>query len=103
MRYALPLWLRGVLDRVDQEMMRAGYRPSDRKTHIAHLRRFYLARDRPTPACTSEEMRSWLVCLHRLGHSRTYMAEALSAIRFVHEQVLREPPPVASIPFSRAS
>ena len=82
MRYALPLWLRGVLDRVDQEMIRRSYCLSDRETHIAHLSRFYLARTAPTPWCTSEEMRSWLVHLHGLGHSHAHMAEAVSAMRF---------------------
>ena len=100
MLYALPLWLRGLLDRVEEEMILRGHGPSSRKSYIAHLKRFYLARVRPAPLCSSEEVQSWLLDLHRRGCSQSCMTQTLSAMKFVHEKVLGEPGPTASIPRS---
>jgi|AP95_1055475.scaffolds.fasta_scaffold02589_2 hypothetical protein len=98
MRYASPLWLRGFLGRVEVEMTASGLVGRERSMLLAHLKRFYLARGRPVPWCTPQEVQSWLLYLHRRGNSSTYVDRALTALRFVHEHVLEGPREMVGMP-----
>jgi site-specific recombinase XerD len=49
-------------------------------------------------AAERSKVRAWLLLLLRTGHSHSYVNQALSALRFLHRQVLKAPAPVGNIP-----
>lgn len=96
---AQPLsWLPGLLAKTDEEMRLRAFSPKTRKLYLGHLDRFYRARGRDTPLCTTEECREWLLGIVKRGRSHSYMSQAISALKLVHEAVLLHPGPVARIP-----
>jgi len=96
-----PEWLKHLLRRTDEEMRLKGFSPKTRKLYLGHLRRFYRQRGSPDPRCTAEECRRWLLALMDQDYSYSYVSQALSAIKFVHRQLLRCESPVARIPRPR--
>jgi site-specific recombinase XerD len=78
-----------------------GFSHRTRRLYIGHLKRFYQARGGTHPRCTSEECRRWLLSLLDRGFSFSYVSQALSAMKLVHQQVLRCDSPVARIPRPR--
>ncbi|MBT8395789.1 MAG: tyrosine-type recombinase/integrase [Gemmatimonadetes bacterium] len=100
-----------LLIRMDEEMVLRGFTRDTRRVYLAHVRRFYRGRRWRTASPTnvvaagagsaqagSEEVRQWLLNLMRTGRSHSYANQALSALRFFHKAVLKEPAPVAGIP-----
>ncbi len=94
-----PTWLPRLLERTDEEMRLKGFSPRTRRLYRGHLGRFYRARgDAPDPKCGEEECRSWLLGLLERGVSHSYVSQALSALKLVHEKVLHTASPVARLP-----
>jgi site-specific recombinase XerD len=89
---------------MDEEMVLRGFTRETRRVYLAHVRRFYENRDRENPGqddgpvADNEEVRRWLLHLLRSGKSHSYANQALSALRFLHRAVLKEPGPVVGIP-----
>jgi len=100
----LPLPLRDLLERMEEEMVLRGFTRDTRRVYLAHIRRFYQERNWPTAGdeadlvVDSNEVRRWLLHLMGTGRSHSYTNQALSAIRFLHRAVLRAPAPVSGIP-----
>lgn len=93
-----PNWLPTLLSRCEEEMRLLGRSPKTRRLYLGHLRRFYSARGGSHPKATEDECRRWLLGLMDEGKSHSYVSQALSAIKFVHRQVLHCSSPVARIP-----
>lgn len=99
-----PPWLQALLERMDEEMVLRGFTRETRRVYLAHVRRFYENRvpeDQSQDRCLSadhKEVRQWLLNQLRSGKSHSYANQALSALRFLHRAVLKEPAPVAGIP-----
>ncbi|MGW8266113.1 MAG: site-specific tyrosine recombinase/integron integrase [Longimicrobiales bacterium] len=89
-----PPWLPGLLERVDREMRIRNYSPKTRKLYVGHLDRFYRGRAKDDPICTTEECKAWLAGIVDGGRSHSYMSQALSALKFLHEIVLGVAAPV---------
>lgn len=98
-----PPWLAELLARVDREMRIRNYSPRTRKLYVGHLDRFYRNREKDDPVCTTEECKVWLVEIVDRGRSHSYMAQALSALKFLHETVLGVDPPVPKLSRTRRS
>jgi len=85
-------------------MVLRGFTRETRRVYLAHVRRFYENRDREDssqdtgPVADNEEVRRWLLHLLRSKKSHSYANQALSALRFLHRAVLKEPAPVVGIP-----
>lgn len=108
----LPVWLRGLLNRTDEEMVLRGFTRETRRVYLAHIRRFYQDRAlgegggsregwppaEHRPDVTSQDLREWILGLFRGGHSHSYTNQALSALRFLFLRVLGLPAPVVGIP-----
>ena len=90
-----------LLARTEEEMRLRGFSPRTRRLYLGHLRRFYGTKERFQPRCSPEECRKWLLGLMDRGYSYSYVSQALSAIKFVHRQVLSCKSPVARIPRPR--
>jgi len=75
-----------------------GFSPRTRRLYLGHLRRFYRARGGTQPECTSEECRHWLLGLMDQDYSYSYVSQTLSAIKFLHRQVLRCESPWLAFP-----
>jgi len=90
------VWLESLLNRTDEEMRLRNFSPRTRSLYRGHLRRFYEARGGTRAECTSEECRQWLLSLLDRGLSHSYVGQARSALKFVHESVLKRPAPVAT-------
>lgn len=95
------LSLPDMLDRMDQEMRLRGYSHKTRSLYRGHVERFYRTRDPGNLRCTEEECREWLLSLLDRGLSHSYMTQALSALKFLHRNVLHDSAPVARIPRAR--
>lgn len=90
-----------VLDRLDREMTLRRFSPRTRKLYRGHVRRF-LERIGGADAISPETIRGHLVYLAEIrGVSRSYQNQAISAIRFLCEEVLGEPRDVRDIPRPR--
>jgi len=96
-----PSWLPRLLTRAEEEMRLKGFSPKTRRLYSGHLRRFYQGRGGEHPKSNEEECRRWLLGLMDKGYSFSYVSQALSAIKFVHLNVLRCESPVARIPRPR--
>lgn len=102
----IPDWLQQLLDRMDEEMILRGFTRETRRVYLAHAKRFYLDRvssrgmgaEESDPVATSREVRDWLLRLIRNGKSADATNQALSALRFLHIRVLKEPLRLADIP-----
>ena len=92
-----PPWLPDLLARVDREMRMRNYSPRTRKLYVGHLDRFYRNWERDDPVCTTEECKAWLVGIVDSGRSHSYMTQALSALKFLHETVLEVKAPVPKL------
>ena len=97
----VPPSLPDLLDRMDQEMRLRGFSRGTRSLYRGHVERFYQLHEGEGLQCTSEECRRWLVSLLDRGLSYSYMSQALSALKFLHHNVLHQPAPVARIPRPR--
>jgi integrase/recombinase XerD len=93
-----PEWVTRLLLDLDREMRLRGLAHNTRRTYRAHVRRFYERRDGGDVIATNHEIRGWILALLRAGRSPSYANQALSALRFLHRNVLGEPGPVADIP-----
>ena len=93
-----PPWLSDLLNKTDEEMRIRNYSPKTRKLYRGHLERFYRARGGSDPLCTTEECKAWLVAILDRGRSHSYMSQAISALKLVHEAVLNRPGPMARVP-----
>ena len=93
-----PPWLSDLLDKTDEEMRIRNYSPKTRKLYRGHLERFYRDRGGTDPLCTTEECKAWLVAILDRGRSHSYMSQAISALKLVHEAVLNRPGPMARVP-----
>ena len=97
-------WLQDILHMMEEEMVLRGFTRETRRTYRAHVRRFYEGRgwrgahDQVKSRAENDEVRQWLLHLMRAGKSHSYTNQALSALRFLHKAVLKEPAPVAGIP-----
>ena len=100
---AAPSWLPELLAEVDREMRMRSYSPKTRKLYLGHLDRFYRKREKESPVCTTEECKAWLVGIVDSGRSHSYMSQALSALKFLHEIVLGVEAPVARLARTRRS
>ncbi len=100
-RRSLPEPLATLLNRTEEEMRLKGFSPRTRRLYLGHLTRFYRVRGKNDPRCTHEECRGWLLRLMDQGYSYSYVSQALSAIKFLHREVLRCDSPVARIPRPR--
>lgn len=88
-----------VVERLDREMVLRGRSPHTRKLYRGHLRRFLRWLGAPPEAITGERIRDYLVHLAEEERvSRSYQNQAISAVRFFCEKVLREPQEVRDIP-----
>ncbi|MBT8395462.1 MAG: tyrosine-type recombinase/integrase, partial [Gemmatimonadetes bacterium] len=96
-----PEWLAPLIRRTDEEMRLKGFSPKTRRLYLGHIRRFYQARGGPDPRSSFEECRRWLLDLIEREYSFSYVNQALSAIKFVHRDVLGCESPVARIPRPR--
>jgi integrase/recombinase XerD len=96
-----PPWLSDLLDKTDEEMRIRNYSPKTRKLYRGHLERFYRDRKGDDPVCTTEECKAWLVAILDRGRSHSYMSQAISALKLVHEAVLNRPGPMARVPRPR--
>lgn len=108
MKTFMPPWLEDLLNRMEEEMVLRGFTRDTRRVYRAHVRRFYEGRgwrqahDQLAPAAGNEEVRRWLLRLLRSGRSHSYVNQALSALRFLHRAVLKEPAPISGIPRPKA-
>lgn len=93
-----PPWLSDLLDKTDKEMRIRNYSPKTRKLYRGHLERFYRDRGGTDPLCTTDECKAWLVAILDRGRSHSYMSQAISALKLVHEAVLNRPGPMARVP-----
>ena len=93
-----PRWLADLLRDLDDEMHVRGLSIQTRRTYVGHVRRYYEGRGGADPICTDRQVRGWMISLLERGCSPSYANQALSALRFLHRHVLREPAPVANIP-----
>jgi site-specific recombinase XerD len=97
-------WIQDLLDQMDEEMALRGFTQGTRRVYKAHVRRYYEAREwhsegtETDPKVGGEEVRRWLLSILESGKSHSYVNQALSALRFLHRAVLKEPAPVADIP-----
>ena len=96
-----PHWLARLLQRTEEEMRLKGFSPRTRRLYLGHLKRFYRTRGGAHPKCTPEECRQWLLGLMDQDYSYSYVSQTHSAIKFVHQHVLRCQSPVARIPRPR--
>lgn len=93
-----PAWLTSLLLRTEEEMRLKGFSPKTRRLYLGHLKRYYRVLGRAGPKAGEEDCRGWLLGLMDKGYSYSYVSQALSALKFVHTQVLRCSSPVARIP-----
>lgn len=112
----LPDWLQDLLGLMDEEMVLRGFTRETRRAYLAHVRRFYLDRQRglgeetgegvvgaperrePGHVASSQEVRDWILHLIRDGRSSSFTNQAVSALRFLHLKVFGAPAPVTGLP-----
>ena len=93
---------RAFLEPIEAELKLGGYSPATRKTYLNHLRRFrrYLKVD--PPAAGEQEVRQYLLyLLDEKQVSRAHHNQAVSALKFYYQRVLRQPMKVEDLPRPR--
>ena len=87
---------------VDDELRLRGYSMSTRKSYRGHLLRFQRYLEEELPRVGEREIREYLLYLiDRKRVSRAYLNQAISAIKFYFDRVLRQPAIVGEVPRPR--
>jgi len=95
---------RNTLDRMLREMVLAGLSPRTRKVYLGHVRRFGTWSGESLEAVESETIRRFLVHLvEDRGVSRALHGQAVSALRFLYDKVLRKSRVLREIPRPKKS
>jgi integrase/recombinase XerD len=95
---------RNTLDRMRREMVLAGLSPRTRKVYLGHARRFGVWSGEAFEAVESETIRLFLVHLvEDRGVSRALHGQAVSALRFLYDKVLRNTRVLREIPRPKKS
>ncbi len=87
------------LEEMAHSMVLAGFSPRTRKVYLGYARRFARWIGTPLQEAGLEEVRRYLVHLvEERGVSRSAHSQAVSALRFLFEKVLRRPQVIRDIP-----
>lgn len=90
------------LDRLTSELRIRGYSPRTIRVYRGHVERFLHSLEGPAEQATDVEIRAWLLHLIEEKHvSRSYLNQAVSAIKFLYASALRSPRNVADLPRPR--
>ena len=84
---------------VEEELKLRGYSPRTRKVYRNHLLRFYRYAGRAPLALTALEVRTYLI--HLVDDKRvsaSYHTQAVSAIKFLYQMVLKAPRKIEDVP-----
>lgn len=73
----------------ENAMIEQSLLPNSRKTYHIWVKRFYRFIRKPASQWTPEDVRTWMLDLHRLGFANTSRKQALNAIKFVFDHVLK--------------
>ena len=90
--------IEAILEAASRELVLRRYSPRTRKVYVGHLRRFLEHVDKPVDELGETDVRSFL--LRAMGDrvSVGYQRQAIAAISFLFERVLRRPGVVRGIP-----
>jgi integrase/recombinase XerD len=87
------------LDQMSRAMVLHGFSPRTRKVYLGYVRRFAQWTRVPLWQSGTEEVRRYLVCLvEEKVVSRSSHSQAVSALRFLFQNVLRRPQAIRDIP-----
>jgi len=87
------------LDEMNRAMVLGGFSPRTRKVYLGYVRRFAQWTRVPLRQSGTEEVRRYLVHLvEERAVSRSAHSQAVSALRFLFERVLRSPQAIRDIP-----
>ena len=90
------------LEPVEQELKLRGYSPRTRKAYRGVIRRFLKHMGKAPLLITAEEIRRYLLWLVEEEEvSRSYHNQAISAIKFLYEKVLKQPQQIQEVPRPR--
>jgi integrase/recombinase XerD len=87
------------LEGMNRAMVLAGFSPRTRKVYLGQVRRFAEWSPVPIAEASGEVIRRYLFhAVEERGVSRAMHGQAVSALRFLYEDVLRKPRPIREIP-----
>jgi site-specific recombinase XerD len=87
---------------LEEELKLRGYSPRTRKAYLGHVERFLKRAGKKPEDITADEVRQYLLHLAQESKvSASYRNQALSAIKFLYEEVLKEHSIVRGVPRAR--
>jgi site-specific recombinase XerD len=74
---------------LENAMIERSCLPNTRETYHIWVKRFYRFVGKPASQWTPDDVRVWMLDLHRLGFANTSRKQALCAVKFVFDHVLK--------------
>lgn len=78
-----------LLSKMEQELILKGFSEKTRKAYTGHVRRFLLQIDKEIENIVLEDVRLFLITLLNNGKSHAYASQAVSAVKFACNKILK--------------